>query len=192
MARPQSCSVIATTLRVETPFRYISAIEDWQGNEFMQRIADHGDILAQQHWDSGGPGAGAGYVTAYNYFGSFVTLEDDGPHVHPTREAAIHDVTTITDAAVSVEVYDRGRRTILSSVRDGPYLPRQGVLRPTPPLCRHYTICFCRSDRNLTRDDRRKLLEQLKIDWSARPGSNRRPSAWECDGDRVTALVFVL
>ena len=26
--------------------------------------------------------------------------------------------------------------------------------------------------------------------WSARPGSNRRPSAWECDGGRETALVF--
>jgi len=26
--------------------------------------------------------------------------------------------------------------------------------------------------------------------WSARPGSNRRPSAWECDAGRETALVF--
>jgi hypothetical protein len=28
--------------------------------------------------------------------------------------------------------------------------------------------------------------------WSARPGSNRRPSAWECDEGRETALAFVL
>jgi len=30
MSRPQSCSVIATTLRVDTPFRYISAIASFK------------------------------------------------------------------------------------------------------------------------------------------------------------------
>jgi len=34
--------------------------------------------------------------------------------------------------------------------------------------------------------------EKEAVCWSARPGSNRRPSAWECDESRETALVFVL
>jgi hypothetical protein len=34
--------------------------------------------------------------------------------------------------------------------------------------------------------------EGVHLIWSARPGSNRRPSAWECDEGRETALVFVL
>jgi hypothetical protein len=34
--------------------------------------------------------------------------------------------------------------------------------------------------------------EGVNVIWSTRPGSNRRPSAWECDGGRETALEFVL
>lgn len=84
----------------------ISAIEDWQRDGFIQRVCDDGDELAQQYWDSGSPGGGAGCVTAYDYFGSYLTLNDDDPYVYPTREAAINDVTTATDATVSVDVSD--------------------------------------------------------------------------------------
>jgi len=37
-----------------------------------------------------------------------------------------------------------------------------------------------------------QISDWLHESWSARPGSNRRPSAWECDESRETDLVFVL
>ena len=74
-------------------------------SEFVQCLFDDGDVIAEQYWDSSGPGAGAGCVTVYDYFGSYVALNDDGPYVYATRQAAIDDVTTVIDATVSINVY---------------------------------------------------------------------------------------
>jgi hypothetical protein len=47
-----------------------------------------------------------------------------------------------------------------------------------------------RTSQTIQLSDALAVVERRKCEWSARPGSNRRPSAWECDWSRVTALVF--
>jgi len=87
----------------------LSVIEDWQNETFLERLQPQGDMMAQQYWDSGGPGAGAGWVTAYEYFGVFVVVDDAGWRVVGSADEALRDVTTETDATVSVEVYRSGK-----------------------------------------------------------------------------------
>jgi len=86
----------------------LSVIEDWQHETFPDRLQAQAEMMAQQYWDSGGPGAGAGWVTAYDYFGVFVVVDDAGWRVVDSAAEALRDVTAETDATVSVEVFSTG------------------------------------------------------------------------------------
>ena len=51
--------------------------------DMFEQISDQGSLVAYQDWDSGGPGAGAGRVSVYEYEGEFYVSHDagiDGPH----------------------------------------------------------------------------------------------------------------
>ena len=82
----------------------IASIEQWQGEGFMERLTVDGDLIAKQFWDGGKPGY-SGYVSAYNYYGSYVVLHDAGMSVYPTRAEAVAQATMRTDATVEVWTY---------------------------------------------------------------------------------------
>jgi len=90
----------------ETLQYLLSVIDGWRHETQFERIREQGDMLAEQYWDSGGPGAGAGYVTAFDYHGVFLVVGDAGLRICPSREEAIRDATAETDATVSVDVCD--------------------------------------------------------------------------------------
>jgi hypothetical protein len=53
-------------------------------------IIENGEVVGEQEWDSGGPGAGAGSLVVYRYAGKFFALDDVefmGPYDN-FREAA--------------------------------------------------------------------------------------------------------
>ena len=53
-------------------------------------IIENGEVVGEQEWDSGGPGAGAGSLVVYRYAGKFFALDDVefmGPY-DTFREAA--------------------------------------------------------------------------------------------------------
>jgi len=47
-------------------------------DDLIQRILEHGELVAYQDWDSGGPGAGAGRDGVYRYGRKFCVLHDAG------------------------------------------------------------------------------------------------------------------
>ena len=44
----------------------------------LEAVIEDGDVVAEHHWDSGGPGAGAGVVNVYKYRGCYFGLNDVG------------------------------------------------------------------------------------------------------------------
>lgn len=85
--------------------RLLWAIGAWHEDTFRDRLVDEGELLASQSWDGGGPGA-SGTVRAFDYYGAYIVdLEDGGLVFHPTREAAIRQVTQTTDATEHVEAF---------------------------------------------------------------------------------------
>ena len=82
----------------------ITSIEEWRGEGFMERLTANGDLIAKQFWDGGGPGY-SGYVSAYDYYGSYVVLHDAGMSVYRTRAEAVAEATMRTDATVEVWTY---------------------------------------------------------------------------------------
>jgi len=74
--------------------------EESDGDDY-ERVVTNGIEVAWVDWDSGGPGAGAGRVTAYELDGRFYVAHDAGMSQYDTFEAAIEggwiwatDVTT--------------------------------------------------------------------------------------------------
>ncbi len=71
--------------------------QQWSGEgPDVEDILDDGDLVAYQDWDSGGPGAGAGRVSVYEYDGAYYGMHDaglEGPF------------TSFAEAASSVGLY---------------------------------------------------------------------------------------
>ena len=52
-------------------------------------IRSNGEIIAEQDWDSGGPGIGAGVVTLYHYKDKYYVEHDAGIDEYKSKEEAM-------------------------------------------------------------------------------------------------------
>ena len=102
------------------------------------------------------------------------------------RAFKVFTIVCVTSAAVSISARGDGKPDAASIPLDpnAPYFNNWSERRDTSApkengLSQQKSPCA-------------QLRERALECWSARPGSNRRPSAWECDGGRETAQIFVL
>ena len=84
---------------------------DDEEEDLLTLIIESGLEVAYQDWDSGGPGAGAGRVSVYQYLTSFYLSHDaglEGPFA--TLEEALigSGIESIGDATVQIWRADRG------------------------------------------------------------------------------------
>lgn len=96
--------------------RILDAIGDWrdgglglgdgeeESGDYMDRLQAEGTVLGHQDWDSGGPGAGAGRVTAWEYRGVYVVTHDEGYSLYETEEEALAEIGKATDATTEVVI----------------------------------------------------------------------------------------
>ena len=81
---------------------------DWCIVILLEAIIEDGNVVAEHHWDSGGPGAGAGVVSVYKYRGCYFGLNDVawyGPFdtLDPVFEKL--GILTPTDATTSIKIF---------------------------------------------------------------------------------------
>ena len=72
----------------------------------LEYLEAEGEELGYQDWDSGGPGAGAGRDTAWEYYGVYVVTHDAGYSFFETKEDALAQISITTDATTNVVIYD--------------------------------------------------------------------------------------
>lgn len=105
------------------PPRSLDELDDTSYNQFAdtlgallmerqdERIRDEGEVVAEQEWDSGGPGAGAGVSRVIFFKGRYWGEHDagrEGPFESLDDAAWAAGVYHITDATVKVQV--RGKK----------------------------------------------------------------------------------
>ena len=76
-------------------------------DEFSDTVRDHGELVACQDWDSGGPGGGAGRVSVYRYHDEFYAFNDSGgggPFASFDEAAEWSGVLRENDATVAIWV----------------------------------------------------------------------------------------
>ena len=59
-------------------------------------IRSNGEIIAEQDWDSGGPGIGAGTVTLYHYKDKYYVEHDAGIDEYQSKEKAMKQLQFIS------------------------------------------------------------------------------------------------
>ena len=81
-------------------------LEDYEEEEDeWGKIRNEGDLIAEQEWDSGGPGAGAGVVSVYEFEGKYYVDHDAGIDEYETKEEALLQIPE-NEATVSTTIYD--------------------------------------------------------------------------------------
>lgn len=78
---------------------------DGVDEDIGERILENGEEVAYQEWDSGGPGAGAGRVSVYEYAKKFYVLNDegmDGPFGTKAEAITAGGVNIINDATKEI------------------------------------------------------------------------------------------
>ena len=81
-------------------------MEDYEEEEDeWEKIRNEGDLIAEQEWDSGGPGAGAGVVSVYEFEGKYYVDHDAGIDEYETKEEALSQIPE-NEATVSTTIYD--------------------------------------------------------------------------------------
>lgn len=63
--------------------------EDGPDDDEEMDVTEVGELLAELHWDSGGPGAGAGVTSMYAYNSKFYVSHDAGVDEYETAEEAL-------------------------------------------------------------------------------------------------------
>ena len=63
------------------------------------------NLIAEQEWDSGGPGAGAGVDYIYEFEGKYYVYHDAGIDEYETKEEALLQIPE-NEATVSTTIYD--------------------------------------------------------------------------------------
>jgi hypothetical protein len=75
-------------------------------------IIENGEVVGEQEWDSGGPGAGAGSLVVYRYAGKFFALDDVefmGPYDTFREAAEAVGLFVRTDATTEIFVKNEFR-----------------------------------------------------------------------------------
>ena len=79
-------------------------LEDYEEEEDeWGKIRNEGDLIAEQEWDSGGPGAGAGVVSVYKFEGKYYVDTDAGMFEYETEEEAMLQIPE-NEATVSTTI----------------------------------------------------------------------------------------
>lgn len=90
---------------VEGPIEEEYLDEDYLNEFFHEYIPEHAELVAQLHWDSGGPGAGAGVSCVYRAFGAFYVSDDFGlsePYQDYEHAVRHHGIYTVNDATTRI------------------------------------------------------------------------------------------
>ena len=95
--------------------------EEEEEEEFDSSIvSSEGEELLSHHWDSGGPGAGAGVDTLYEYKGKYYVSHDAGIDKFDDPMEAIfhHDLLGDTDATTSIQISPKLKK-MMEGTKDG-------------------------------------------------------------------------
>ena len=95
--------------------------EEEEEEEFDSSIVIYeGEELLSHHWDSGGPGAGAGVDTLYEYKGKYYVSHDAGIDKFDDPMEAIfhHDLLGDTDATTSIQISPKLKK-MMEGTKDG-------------------------------------------------------------------------
>jgi hypothetical protein len=82
-------------------------------------VTEVGELLAELHWDSGGPGAGAGVVSMYGHNGKFYVSHDAGVDEYETAEEALERNGFLRDSGANTSVWIHPELQIATPLRAG-------------------------------------------------------------------------
>ena len=92
--------------------------------DLFEIVAEQGQLLALQEWESGGPGVHAHVVELYEYKGTYYVIHDAGVDEYDDPQEALKrsGITTITEATTSISISPElleGRNAALTKTNSG-------------------------------------------------------------------------
>ncbi len=82
-------------------------------------LTEVGELLAELHWDSGGPGAGAGVVCMYAYKEKFYVTHDAGVEEYETAEEALLENGFLRDYGADSSLWIHPRLKVTRLIKPG-------------------------------------------------------------------------